>query len=481
MPDLNSVPPSPRVLAASRQPSSTNATSTTAPNNNSPAAASAPSSGPQASQPLASVSPFSLHVFPSNQMAVNQGSNVNAAALPSPFLPPTSSLASTGSAPAHPGDGPVVASGAGPLRHPRPLTAAELHMQMEKEQEAVVNRFTRELTLLRAQNASVVSNASSTSASGISDAATGAASTGGLMSTPSVSSPADHSLFSGTSGFSIPSSMGRHNRTYSNTSIRSQTAAAGSTPSFSGIAAPAPIRPMAPNLSRQNSTASRRSRANSPGPATSVSNPYTHPSNFNEASVSGSSRFDDMAVFRAELESVKRENEILRRRVRELERATAATATASLSGGPPQSAMADPNRPPGLQGHTHHHGCNDSSQSRNRRPSDASRGRSESVSTNASMVVQTSGSTPAVVAPVPLASSPTAAFSTPAATGGGAGIAGRRGSARERVTSMLSVAGSTAGSVGVGVPEDEVRVGESAASAGLQGQESSVGGNNSGN
>ena len=28
---------------------------------------------------------------------------------------------------------------AGPLRHPRPLTAADLHMQLEKEQEAVVS------------------------------------------------------------------------------------------------------------------------------------------------------------------------------------------------------------------------------------------------------------------------------------------------------------------------------------------------------
>ena len=26
----------------------------------------------------------------------------------------------------------------GPLRHPRPLTAADLHLQMEKEQEAAV-------------------------------------------------------------------------------------------------------------------------------------------------------------------------------------------------------------------------------------------------------------------------------------------------------------------------------------------------------
>ncbi|KAG8626613.1 hypothetical protein KVT40_005558 [Elsinoe batatas] len=46
-----------------------------------------------------------------------------------------------------------------PIRHPRPLTAAELHLELEKEQEAVVNRLTRELTALRAQHsASVASN-----------------------------------------------------------------------------------------------------------------------------------------------------------------------------------------------------------------------------------------------------------------------------------------------------------------------------------
>ena len=28
----------------------------------------------------------------------------------------------------------------GPLRHPRPLTAADLHMQLEKEQEGIVSQ-----------------------------------------------------------------------------------------------------------------------------------------------------------------------------------------------------------------------------------------------------------------------------------------------------------------------------------------------------
>lgn len=37
------------------------------------------------------------------------------------------------------GDNSGVGPGPGPLRHPRPLTAADLHMQLEKEQEAVVS------------------------------------------------------------------------------------------------------------------------------------------------------------------------------------------------------------------------------------------------------------------------------------------------------------------------------------------------------
>jgi hypothetical protein len=115
------------------------------------------------------------------------------------------------------------------------------------------------------------------------------------------------------------------------------------------------------------------------------------------------SRYEETAFYRAELDSVKKENEALKQRIRELEAAV-----------------------------------------RERRASDASRGRSESVSTTASMRASGGGG------------------------GGGVGIAGRR---VERVVSSLSVAGS----VGTGVPEDEVRVGESAASAGLRAHEGSQG------
>lgn len=91
---------------------------------------------------------------------------------------------------------------------------------------------------------------------------------------------------------------------------------------------------------------------------------------------------------------------------------------------------------------------------RERRASDASqRPRSESVSTTASVAV---------------------------ASTGGTSIARPR---NDRVTSMLSTAGSVT-SFAAGVPEDEVKVGESAASGGLpnvsaaggQGQESAQGG-----
>ncbi len=40
-------------------------------------------------------------------------------------------------------DNTGVGVGPGPLRHPRPLTAADLYMQMEKEQEAVVSYISR--------------------------------------------------------------------------------------------------------------------------------------------------------------------------------------------------------------------------------------------------------------------------------------------------------------------------------------------------
>lgn len=431
MPDLNSVPESPRILSLSRRTSSQQM-----PPPSAPASASAPSDA-------------ALNILPSNLNAVTTGAPI-APSLPSPIL----ASAVTSAQP--PVDVSSATSGPGPIRHPRPLTAAELHQQLEKEQEAVVclsiiysalislarreltcylqvNRLTRELDLLRqAHNASVASNASSTSASA---SASGA-------EIPIIPDGRQH-LLSG-SGFSIPSSSGRrHTRSGSSASTRSIAATAGSasvvgapatSTSVVNITAPAPIRPGATPLSRQNSTQShsRQSLSSSPAHASSWASSHmtdaAHGGYFPIRSPAGAagaaggstlipsatptpgasdvmspsmmpatSRYEETAFYRQELDGVKRENEALKRRIRDLERMV-----------------------------------------RERRASDAStRPRSESVSTTASVNVASTG----------------------------ASIARPR---NERVVSMMSTTGSVA-SVAVGVPEDELNVGESAASVGVRG------------
>lgn len=264
-------------------------------------------------------------------------------------------------------------------------------------------------------------------------------------------------LLSGT-GFSIPSSSGRrHTRSGSSASARSIAATAGSASVAGGpiastsvvnITAPAPIRPGGTPLSRQNSTQShsRQSLSSSPAhtsswasshmadaahsgyfplrsppnaPGIPSSNPSATPTpgpsdTMQPSMMPATTRYEETAFYRQELENVKRENDALKRRIRDLERKV-----------------------------------------RERRASDASnRPRSESVSTTASVAV---------------------------ASTGGTSIARPR---NDRVTSMLSTAGSVT-SFAAGVPEDEVKVGESAASGGLpivaaaagaQGQEGAQGG-----
>ncbi|PHH66528.1 hypothetical protein CDD81_7003 [Ophiocordyceps australis] len=268
MPDLNSVPRSPHSLRR------------------------------QTSQQMAS-SPPSLSILPSNQAAMAH-----------------SRSASVSSPPLHQGaagDGAVDA-GPGPMRHPRPMTASELHMQLEKEQEAVVNRLTRELSLLRAaHNASVASNASS------------------AASTTHDAQPAD-------SGPLPPHAARRHHR---NSSSASQNAHVSfSTPYWLAARPPQPV-----SLSRQNSTASsRRSQTSSPVPAAAAAS--TDPSSYfhqqrvpyssssvaaTPGSASGTdshhlspglmpatSRYEEAIFHRRELEAAKMENENLKKRVREL-------------------------------------------------------------------------------------------------------------------------------------------------------------------
>lgn len=273
-----------------------------------------------------------------------------------------------------------------------------------------VNRLTRELSLLRAaQNASVASNASSASAAA-----------------SAFDAFADNSLLSG-SAYTIPTSR-RHHRNSSSASQNPGLQPASPHEARHAIPRSAQSTP----LSRQSSH-SRISRTNSPGPLQNALDPSSyfhsqrvpHASSASMASVAATpgsmsyadqlspgllpatSRFEETAFYRNELDSAKKENEALKRRIRELERMV-----------------------------------------HSRRTSDASRPRSDSVSTTASVSVAPSG---------------------------GVSVAGPRDSGmpprpeRERGATMQSAA-SASGSVAVGVPEDEVKVGESAASAGVTGQ-----------
>ncbi|KAK2759338.1 hypothetical protein FQN54_002816 [Arachnomyces sp. PD_36] len=262
------------------------------------------------------------------------------------------------------GDNTGVGVGPGPLRHPRPVTVADLHLELEKEQEAVVNRLTRELSLLRQQTASVASTTSSTSTS-VNDAI----------------DPVHNSQY--LSGSVHPTSARRHRSSsnLSTRSLAGSTHAGVSAGAMSGsVNSIAPSRetgrPSADmprvNRSRDPSVAStRRSGRSSPSLSSSLQQhgehlPHSHSTSHSHShshslsqsyshshrpsqtsapiaipnvanaphhgghgeshsrsaslsSTAATARYEEVAQHRAELAAAKRENDILRRRVRELE------------------------------------------------------------------------------------------------------------------------------------------------------------------
>jgi hypothetical protein len=148
-----------------------------------------------------------------------------------------------------------------PMRHPRPMTPAEMHLELEKEQEAAVNRLTRELSALRAHSASVASTASiaSSGASGVHLDVTDAAHTGSQT------------------GSTHPTSARRH---------RSSSSVSRSYPHRYSVS----------------------------------SQPATNDTLHRSPSVFTTPRYEEVAHQRAELEEVRRENERLKQRIRDLER-----------------------------------------------------------------------------------------------------------------------------------------------------------------
>ncbi|KAK5128408.1 hypothetical protein LTR85_003076 [Meristemomyces frigidus] len=365
---------------------------------------------------------------------------------------------------------PMISSneqGGVPLRHPRPLTAAELYLECEKEQEAVVNRLTRELTALRAQSASVASNAShssnSTSASllpiDISDPNPTHQMTGATHPTPS----RRHRSSSSVSNRSIPtlstsasaagsgvtnastqvqagSTTGAHIGGVSQASADRAAAASGSSlsrqPSVTASGTSTPARqsldvarhggptsgtgtlftlPHRPSLSRDPSYASTAAQAGTPAP---FPHPLPSPAQSPSQSVnSAMQHYADTTAYRTEMEIVKAENDTLRQRVRTLERALRARRR--------DSSQSDASARPDLNKRL----------SSNREGLEASR---------------------AAVA------SPTGVAAWAANDGGVGGVAGPR----ERSESQSTTASSRRG----GPPateDDAIRVGESAGSVGM--------------
>lgn len=158
------------------------------------------------------------------------------------------------------------------MRHPRPMTAAEMHLELEKEQEAVVNRLTRELSALRAHSASVASTTSSIASNALLD----------------VTDPAGSAAHSGAplQGATHPTSSRRHRSS-------SSVSRSGGLPAHS-----LPQSHRQSVSSQQGGVEMRRS-----------------------SSIVSTPRYEEVALQRAELEEVKRENEVLKQRIRELERA----------------------------------------------------------------------------------------------------------------------------------------------------------------
>ncbi|KAI1003746.1 hypothetical protein K3495_g4467 [Podosphaera aphanis] len=284
----------------------------------------------------------------------------------SPGLPNLSSSSRTGHSttiPSHPiripgtGITPVetlatTENGPGPTRHPKPLTPAELFAQLEKEQEAVVNRLTRELSILRAaHNSSVVSNSSSTSASILPESID--YNSNHLISGssyPSPSFPRRHRSSSAASNFSnaagIPASMVpcvAADRTRGMSTTK-HDGSLGTCPPGAGITG----RSRHDSLSRGNIQGPHHGAGTSPNvvhkfpgqhfPIHSVDTApschqlhptmqryYPGPKNGNALNLGAekegqfSNRFLEMSLNYEELENVKKENEFLRQRVKELE------------------------------------------------------------------------------------------------------------------------------------------------------------------
>ncbi|KAK6353090.1 hypothetical protein TWF696_005080 [Orbilia brochopaga] len=280
-----------------------------------------------------------------------------------PFAQPPSPGGSIRSVSSISGSDLGVGNGPGPSRLPRQLSPAEIHAELEKEQEAAVNRLTRQLSILRAQQAV------SPTSHPISDDLSGTyPSTYLSPRSRRTSSNASTAL---TNAATIGSTMAGSSLSRQS-SIQSLSAARDPTVATSTSSRPAPI-PMSRQSSVRSISGSRNSGRNSPALGESDS-PYpyfasqyyyasphyappgssswkdsagsihmhnNHQSRERErgeyassetggserglgvsyGSSTGHPRYEEVLTARNELESVKKENEKLKEKIRELEKA----------------------------------------------------------------------------------------------------------------------------------------------------------------
>ncbi|BCS03548.1 uncharacterized protein AKAW2_70426S [Aspergillus luchuensis] len=214
-------------------------------------------------------------------------------------------------------------STSGPLRHPKPLTPSDIHSMLEQEQEAMVNRLSRELSLLRQQTNSVASTASSTSTT-LNDSVDGLHASPYVISTAHPTSSRRHRSSSSLSSSYIPAVQGSRAGSVSGIAPARETYLPSTRPD-----------PSRPGRSRESSLTSHRQSEgalpSTPGShhqtqptdhAAHHAGSYPHRSSLSQQktpSISSTSRHEEVLQQRGEVDSLKRENEMLRRRVRDLE------------------------------------------------------------------------------------------------------------------------------------------------------------------
>ncbi|KAL1390996.1 hypothetical protein HDK64DRAFT_266217 [Phyllosticta capitalensis] len=367
------------LATSQQQPTSRSSTSRNTSNR------SSPNHSRRTSQ-LSSMNPPPLPLGHSNSTA-QQHQNQQTYA---PFPPLSPHMSAAGPAPngrARAGSSAGAEMEAGvPMRHPRPLTAAELHHELELEQEAVVNRLTRELSALRAHSASVASTTS------VSSMSTSTSLQGSLPHLhPPVSAGTPFPLFEAT-GDPLSTGAAHHAGALTGPTHPSGTASRHRDRSSSSVSRSGGVTTSAPTLSHSvgggagaapgvglgvyghggqhrysisspggGSSTSNSNNANATAPTTGSSSGALDGSASSSSYAGGValarspslgvqggggagaghvSRFEETALHRQELEEAKRENELLRKRIRELEaelrgrrRASSAAAGAASANG----------------------------------------------------------------------------------------------------------------------------------------------------